>query len=93
MGRFKLLDLKYIMIQRWGKAFGRGFPLGSWQEGFLKKGERSLKNTIVPFKRFQKKFFLSEKHLVLSTNKKGKPPRPKIKSWVNPNKTLAIKIF
>ena len=55
------------------------------------KGERSLKNTIVPFKRFQKKFFLSEKHLVLSTNEQGKPSRPKIKSWVNPNKTLAIK--
>jgi len=39
MGRFKLLDLKYIMIQRWGKAYGRGFPLMSWQEEILKRGE------------------------------------------------------
>ena len=45
--------------------------------GTFEKEERSLKNTIVPFKRFQKKFSLSEKHLVLSPNKKGKPPRPK----------------
>ena len=71
MGRFKLLDLKYIMIQRWGKAFGRGFPLRSWQEGFL-KGEKITPKAIGLFKRFFKRNFPSEKHLVLSPHKKGK---------------------
>ena len=90
MGRFNLLDLKYIMIQRWGKAFGRGFPLGPWQEGFL-KGQKITPNAIGLFKRFFKRNFPNEKHLVLSPHKMEKPPRPKIKSWVNPNKTLVIK--
>ena len=62
MGRFKLLDLKYIMIQRWGKAYGRGFPLRSWQEGFL-KGEKITPNAIGLFKRFSNIFFSNEKHL------------------------------
>ena len=31
--------------------------------------------------------------LALVQNKKQEPPRPKIKSWVNPNKTLAIKKY
>ena len=62
MGRFKLLDLNYIMIQRWGKAFGRGFPLGSWQEGFL-KGEKITPNALGLFKRFSKKNS-NEKHLM-----------------------------
>ena len=56
MERFNLLDLKYIMIQRWGKAFGRGFPLGSWQEGFLKGGEKHSKCYRIILKDFQKKF-------------------------------------
>ena len=62
MGRFKLLDLKYIMIQRWGKAFGRGFPLRSWQEGFL-KGEKITSNAIGLFKKIFKKIFPNEKPL------------------------------
>ena len=90
MERLNLLDLKSNLIQRWGKAFGRGFPLRSWQEGFL-EGEKDHSNTIGPFKRFSKEIFPSEKHLVLSPNKKGKPPRPKTKSWVNSNETLVIK--
>ena len=39
MERFNLLDLKYNLTQRWGMAFGRGFPLMSWQEEILKRGE------------------------------------------------------
>ena len=39
MGEFNLLDLKYILTQGWGKTFGRGFPLMSWQEEIL-KGKR-----------------------------------------------------
>ena len=63
MGRFNLLDLKYIMIQRWGKAFGRGFPLRSWQEGFL-KGEKITPNAIGLFKKDKIfKNFPKEKHL------------------------------
>ena len=54
MGRFKLLDLKYIMIQRWGKAYGRGFPFMSWQEGFLKRG-KITPNAIGLFKKIFKK--------------------------------------
>ena len=53
MGRFKLLDLKYNLAQRWGMAFGRWFPLMSWQEGFLKV-ERIIPNAIGLFKRFSK---------------------------------------
>ena len=92
MGRFNLLDLKYILTQRWGKAFGRGFPLMSWQEVILKR-EKDYPNAIGFFKKVFKNnnFFPNEKHLVLSPHKMEKPPRPKIKSWVNPNKKLVIK--
>ena len=58
---------------------------------FFEKGGRSLQNALGLFKRFFKRNFPNEKHLVLSPNKMEKPPRPKIKSWVNPNKTLVIK--
>ena len=77
MGRFKLLDLKYIMIQRWGKAYGRGFPLMSWQEEILKRGGEIIPNAIGLFKRFFKGNLPNEKHLVLSPHKMEKPPRPK----------------
>ena len=55
MGKFNLLDLKYILTQRWEMAFGRGFPLMSWQEEFL-KGKRITPNAIGYFKRFSKTF-------------------------------------
>ena len=90
MGRFNLLDLKYILTQRWEMAFGRGFPLMSWQEEIFER-EKVTPNAIGLFKRFFKRNFPNEKHLVLSPHKMEKPPRPKIKSWVNPNKTLVIK--
>ena len=45
MGEFNLLDLKYILTQGWGMAFGRGFPLRSWQEEIL-KGEKITPNAI-----------------------------------------------
>ena len=57
----------------------------------FEKGERSLQIAIGLFKRFFKRNFPNEKHVVLSPNKMEKPPRPKIKSWVNPNKTFVIK--
>ena len=88
MGRFKLLDLKYIMIQRWGKAYGRGFPLRSWQEGFL-KGGKITPNAIGYFKDFSKEISQMKSIWFLSPNKKGKQKRKKIKSWVNPNKHLS----
>ena len=90
MGRFKLLDLKSSLTQRWGKAYGSGFPLRSWQEGFL-EGEKDHSNTIGPFKRFSKDIIPSEKHFGLSPKKRKTSKTKKIKSWVNPNKTLAIK--
>ena len=69
---------------------GGGFHSCHGKSGFL-KGEKITPNAIGLFKRFFKGNFPNEKHLVLSPNKKGKPPRPKIKSWVNPNKILVIK--
>ena len=45
-------------------AFGRGFPLRSWQEEIL-KGEKITPNAIGLFKGLSKNF-LNEKHLVLS---------------------------
>ena len=89
MGRFKLLDLKYIKTQRWGKAFGRGFPLRSWQEEIL-KGERITPNAIGLFKkkRFSKTFPM--KNICVEPTQDEKPPRPKIKFWMKPNKILVI---
>ena len=55
MERFKLLDLKCIMIQRWGKVYGGGFPLRSWQEEIL-KGEKITPNAIGLFKKIFKNF-------------------------------------
>ena len=49
MGEFNLLDLKFILTQRWEMAFGRGFPLRSWQEEIL-KGEKITPNAIGLFK-------------------------------------------
>ena len=87
-----MLDLKYIMIQRWGKAYGGGvISTYVMARRDFEKGEKITPNAIGLFKRFFKRNFPNEKHLVLSPNKKGKPPRPKIKSWVNPNKTFVIK--
>ena len=91
MGRFNLLDLKYSLAQRWRKGFWEGFPLRSWQEEILKRGKDHSKMPWGYLRDFSKEIFPSEKHLVLSPNKKGKPPRPKTKSWVNPNKILVIK--
>ena len=63
----------------------------SWQEGFLKV-ERIIPKAIGLFKRiFKKEIFPSERYLVLSPNKKEKPPRPKIKSWVNPKQNTCHK--
>ena len=62
MGRFNLLDLKYSLTQRWGMAFGRWFPLMSWQEGFLKV-ERIIPNAIGLFKRFFKRNFSQVKSI------------------------------
>ena len=77
MGRFNLLDLKYNLTQGWGMAFGRGFPLMSMARGDFEKGRRSFQMPQGYLKDFSKEIFPSEKHLVLSPNKKGKPPRPK----------------
>ena len=55
MERFNLLDLKYNLAQRWGMAFGRGFPLMSWQEEFL-KGKRITPNAMGYFKKIFKNF-------------------------------------
>ena len=72
--------------------------LGEWictkamARGNCWKWQRIIPKAIVQFsKRFSIGIFPSEKHLVLSPNKKGKPPRPKTKSWVNSNETLVIK--
>ena len=91
MGKFNLLDLKYILTQRWEMAFGRGFPLMSWQEEFFLKGKRITPNAIGYFKKIFKNFPQMKKTFVLSPHKMEKPPRPKIKYWVNPNKILVIK--
>ena len=50
MGEFNLLDLKYILIQRWEMAFGRGFPLMSWQEEIFER-EKITPNVIGLFKK------------------------------------------
>ena len=91
MGRFKLLDLKYTLIQRWGMAFGRGFPLMSWQEGIL-KGERITPNAIGYFKK-EKIFQNSPKWKTIGVEPTWdeKPPRPKTKSRMKPNKIFVIK--
>ena len=57
MGKSNLLDLKYILTQRWEMAFGRGFPLMSWQEEIFER-EKITPNAIGLFKRkrFSKNF-------------------------------------
>ena len=45
MGEFNLLDLKFIWTPRGEMAFGKEFPLRSWQEEIL-KGERITPNAI-----------------------------------------------
>ena len=42
---------------------------------------------------FQKAFFSSEKHFGLSPNKNNKNLQDQNRSWVDPNKTLAIKKY
>ena len=65
MERFNLLDLKHIMIQRWGKAYGREFTLGSWQEEFLKVEKDHSKSYRAFFKEiFNRHFFPRENILV-----------------------------
>ena len=60
-----------------------------------RKWQRIIPKAIVHFQGdFQKPFFSSEKHFVLSSNKKARTSKTKRKSWVNPNKTLVMrKIF
>ena len=58
------------MIQRWGKVYGRGFTLRSWQERFLKVEKDHSKSHRAFQRNFQKTFFSSEKHFGLSRNKK-----------------------
>ena len=65
------------MIQRWGKVYGRGFTLRSWQERFLNLEKDHSKSHRAFFKEFSKDIFPSEKHFGLSPNKKQEPPRPK----------------
>ena len=55
MGEFNLLDLKFILTQSGEMAFGRGFPLRSWQEEIL-KGEKITPNAIGLFKKIFKIF-------------------------------------
>ena len=42
-------------------------------------------------KRFSKVIFPNEKHFVLSPKRKARTSKTKGRSWVNPNKTFAIK--
>ena len=71
--RQKLFFMRAKWKRNFGEVQTAGFDVyhdpkmgkGLWQwistwvmaRGIFEKGERSLKNTIVPFKRFQKKFF------------------------------------
>ena len=57
MGEFNLLDLKFIWTQGGEMAFGKGFPLRSWQEEIFERG-RITPNAIGLFKkkRFSKTF-------------------------------------
>ena len=65
--------------------------LGHGKRDFLKV-ERIIPKVIGLFKRiFKRSFFQVKGILVLSPNKKGKPPRPKIKSWVNPKQNTCHK--
>ena len=69
MGEFNLLDLKFILTQRWGMAFGRGFPLMSWQEEIFER-EKITPNAIGLFKKRKKIQKLFQwKTLVLSQHK------------------------
>ena len=60
MGEFNLLDLKYILTQRWEMAFGRGFPLMSWQEEVLERGRITPKSHRAILKEKIFKSFFSE---------------------------------
>ena len=78
MERFNLLDLKYSLTQRWGMAFGRGFPLMSWQEGIFERGkDHSISHRAILKKRFSKVILSNEKHFVLSPNEEQELPRSK----------------
>ena len=89
-GEVQLAGFEVYLDPKMRDGFGRGFPLMSWQEEFL-KGKRITPNAIGYFKKIFKNFPQMKKTFVLSPHKMEKPPRPKIKSWVNPNKTLVIK--
>ena len=84
----------WIWFISWSKdgerLMGGDFHLGHGKRDFW-NGKKITPKAIGLFKRFFKRNFPNEKHLVLSPNKMEKPPRPKIKSWVNPNKTFVIK--
>ena len=54
-GGVQLAGFEVILTQRWGMAFGRGFPLRSWQEEIL-KGEKITPNAIGLFKKIFKSF-------------------------------------
>ena len=60
MGKFNLLDLKFILTQRGEMAFGRGFPLRSWQEEILEREKNHSKCLgLFKKKRFSKTFLSS----------------------------------
>ena len=56
---------------------GVDFHLGHGKRDFFERGKRSLQNAMGLFKRFFKRNFPSEKHLVLSPNKKGETSKTK----------------
>ena len=90
-GEVPLAGFEVYHDTKMGKGFWEGISTWVMARGIFLEGEKITPNAIGLFKRFFKGNFPNEKHLVLSPNKKGKPPRPKIKSWVNPNKTFVIK--
>ena len=90
MGEFNLLDLKFILTPSGEMAFWEEFPTYVMARGDFERGN------ITPYaiglfkkKRFSKTFPM--KNICVESTQDEKPPRPKIKSWIKPNKILVIK--
>ena len=62
-----------------------------WQEGIVESGKGLSKSHSANSKRFSEVIFPNEKHFVLSPKRKARTSKTKGRSWMNPNKTFAIK--
>ena len=76
-GEVQLAGFEVYHDPKMGKGFWEGISTWVMARLIFEKGKRSLQMPQGYLKDFSKEIFPSEKYLVLSPNKKEKPPRPK----------------